>query len=115
MIRGLSTPEPAPGPSLPGSPIPLPRVRADFNSNSLGNCWTLEDLKRQGFELREGMRCIFYDVDCEDSQRGFLHGEGTVWWDAKAGVFRIDLRTLQLRFTPGENLAVLDAACPEAT
>lgn len=55
------------------------------------------------------MRCVFYDLDAEDGRSGFLHGEGVVWWDAASAVFRIDLRTLQLRFTPGKVFAVLDA------
>lgn len=91
----------------------LPRVRTDFNSNSLGSRWTLEDVNRHGIELREGMRCVFYDLDVEDGRSGFLHGAGVVWWDAASGVFRIDLRTLQLRFTPGADVAVLDADYPD--
>jgi hypothetical protein len=92
----------------------LARIRTDFNSNSLGNRWALEDLERQGIELHEGMRCIFYDLDAQDGQSGFLHSEGTVWWDAETGVFRIDMRTLNFQFTPGEDLRVLDAVYSEA-
>ncbi len=91
----------------------LHRVRMDFNSNSLANRWTLEDLKRQGIELHAGMRCIFYDLDTKDGRSGFLHSAGNVWWDEEAEVFRIDLRTVQFHFTPGENVAVLDAEYPE--
>ena len=87
----------------------LPRIRADFNTTSLDNAWTREDLKRQGIELREGMRCVFYDLDAEDDQNGFLHGEGLVWRDGR-GVFRHSVA--QYQFTPGDNLAVLDAAYP---
>ena len=58
------------------------------------------------------MRCIFYDRDAEDGQNGFLHGDGTVWWDAKANVFRVDVRT-NLRFTPGDDPAVLDSEYPD--
>jgi hypothetical protein len=52
------------------------------------------------------MRCVFYDLDSEDGQTGFLHGEGVVWWDAKAGVFRHSVK--QYCFTPGDSLTVLD-------
>jgi hypothetical protein len=69
---------------------------------------TLADIARQGIELHEGMRCVFYDLDAEDGVTGFLHSEGTVWWDAKSNQFRIDIRTVQFRFTPGEDLSVLD-------
>jgi hypothetical protein len=93
--------------------MPLPLVRTDFNSNSLGSRWTAEDLERQGLRLREGMRCVFYDLDCQDGRSGYLHGEGTVWWDAKLSQFRIDLRTLRLGFTPGEDPAALAAAYAE--
>jgi hypothetical protein len=86
-------------------------VQADFNTSSLDNCSTRDDLKRQGIELHEGMRCVFYDLDAEDGQSGFLHGEGVVWWDAKAGVFRHGVAAYQ--FTPGDNLAVLDAVYPD--
>ena len=91
----------------------LQRLRTDFNSNSLANRWTLEDLGQQGIELCEGMRCVFYDLDAEDGCNGLLHGVGVVWWDATSGVFRIDLRTLQLSFTPGESVAVLDTEYAE--
>jgi hypothetical protein len=86
----------------------LPRIRTDFNSNSLANRWTLEDLQRQGIELHEGMRGVFYDLDAEHNQDGFLHSEGVVWWDARSGQFRLDLRTVNCRFTPGTDLSVLD-------
>lgn len=85
----------------------LPRGRMDFNSNSLANWWTLKDLEEQGIELRAGMRCIFYDLDAENEESGFLHTAGTVWWDAESKQFRIDMRTVDFRFTPGNDLAVL--------
>lgn len=91
----------------------IPLVRTDLNSNSLGNRWTLEDLERQGIKLQEGMRCIFYDLDRQDGQSGHLHGEGTVWWDAESGLFRIDMSTLRLQFTPGQDPAVLAATYRE--
>ena len=87
----------------------LPRVAMDWNSNSLANQWSQEDLKRQGLELHDGMRCIFYDRDAEDGRSGYLHNDATVWWDVRSNAFRVDMRTVQLRFTPGENPAVLDA------
>lgn len=65
----------------------LPRVRMDFNTTSLGNSWTVEDVKRQGIELHEGMKCIFYDFDAEEGKQGILHTEATVWWDAQLEVF----------------------------
>jgi len=91
----------------------LPRVRMDFNSNSLANQWTIEDLERQGIELRDGMRCVFYDLDAENGESGYLHSAGAVWWDAKSKQFRVDMRTLAFRFTPGNDLAVLDPLYPE--
>lgn len=92
----------------------LLRLRTDFNSNSLRNYWTLEDLNRRGIELHEGMRSVFHDLDAEDGRSGFLHSEGVVWWDAASSLFRTDLRTFQLRFTPGDDIAVLDAEYPES-
>jgi hypothetical protein len=86
----------------------LPKQRTDFNSNSLENSWTQADLRRQGIVLHQGMRAIFYDLDCEGDQKGFLHTISTVWWDTVAGIFRIDLHAVSYRFTPGTDLAVLD-------
>jgi hypothetical protein len=86
----------------------FPKLRTDFNSNSLQNPWIRADLKRQGIILHEGMRAIFYDRDREGDQEGFLHTLSTVWWDTQAGVFRIDLRAINYRFTPGTDPAVLD-------
>ena len=71
-----------------------------------------EDLKRQGIELHEGMRCVFYDLDAEGDVRGFLHRDGVVWWDAASNRFRIDMRTVQYRFTAGDDVSVLDAEYP---
>lgn len=88
--------------------MPLPRVRTDFNSNSLANHWTQDDVQRAGLELSDGMRCVFYDLDEQENERGFLHSVGTVWWDAVSKQFRIDMRTLEVKFTPGEQLDVLD-------
>jgi hypothetical protein len=85
----------------------IPKVRTDFNSNSLGNHWALEDLSRQGIQLCEGMRCLFYDLDCEGGEQGFLHSDGAVWWDEKSEVFRIDMSTVNLQFTPGNDLSVI--------
>lgn len=90
-------------------PMALQKLRTDFNSNSLGNAWTQADLQRQGISLQEGMRFIFYDLDCEDNREGFLHTAGTVWWDTQSDVFRIDLRTTNYRFTPGTVPDVLDS------
>jgi hypothetical protein len=84
----------------------------DFNTSSLGNRWTQEDLKRQGLELRDGMRCVFYDYDGEDGQSGFLHGVGVVWWDEKSSQFRIRTGPDDLRFTPGDDLTALDSEYP---
>jgi hypothetical protein len=84
----------------------------DFNSNSLANRWTQEDLKRQGIELHEGMRCVFYDLDAEDGVSGILHSDGLVWWDVTSDRFRIDMRTVQYRFTSGDDISVLDADYP---
>ncbi len=89
--------------------MPLPRVRMDFNGTSLENCWTLEDIKRQGIEFYDGMRCVFYDFDAEHGKTGYLHSDGTVWWDAESKQFRIDMQTIQFRFTAGNDLTVLDA------
>jgi hypothetical protein len=88
--------------------MPLQKLRTDFNSNSLGNAWTQADLQRQDIRLEEGMRFIFYDRDCQGDQEGFLHTVGTVWWDTLSGVFRIDLRDVNYRFTPGTDPTVLD-------
>ena len=43
--------------------MPLPLIRMDFNSNSLANRWTAEDIARQRIELDADMRCVFYDLD----------------------------------------------------
>ena len=88
--------------------MPLPLIRMDFNSNSLANRWTAEDIARLRIELDAGMRCVFYDLDAEDGENGFLHSAGTVGWDATSQQFRIDIRTLRFRFTPGNDVAVLD-------
>jgi len=85
----------------------------DFNSNSLENQYTLDDLKLQGIELESGTQCVFYDFDAEGEVNGFLHSAGTVWWDEKTKVFRIDMRTLRYQYTPGNDLAVLDDLYPE--
>src|SRR5687767_1888232 len=85
----------------------LPRVRADFNTSSLDNFWTREDLERQGLELHEGMRCVFYDFDAEDGQSGLLHSVGIVAWDDKSNQFRIK-SDADLRFTPGDDLNAMD-------
>ena len=74
-------------PSLPSAR--LPRIHMDANTSSLANYWTRKDLERQGLELHEGMRCVFYDFDAEDGQNGFLHCEGIVLWDEKSNQFRI--------------------------
>jgi hypothetical protein len=93
--------------------MPVQKLRTDFNSNSLANPWTQADLQRQGITLQEGMQFIFYDLDCQDEQEGFLHTLGTVWWDTRSGVFRIDLRAVNYQFTPGTDPAVLDGAYDE--
>ena len=84
----------------------------DFNTSSLANSWTQEDLRRQGLELREGMRCVFYDFDAEEGQTGFLHGIGVEWWDETSSQFRVLAGPDELRFTPGDELAVLDSEYP---
>jgi hypothetical protein len=84
----------------------------DWTSNSLANFWTEEDLKRQGLELDEGMRCVFYDLDGEDGQNGFLHAAGLVFWDEKSNRFRAETGPEPLRFTPGDDASVLDALYP---
>jgi hypothetical protein len=81
----------------------LPCVRMDFNSNSLANRWTQEDVRRQGIELRDGMRLVFYDFDTEDDVPGLLHTAGTIWWDDTTGRFRLDLRTVAFGFLPGRD------------
>ena len=83
----------------------------DANTSSLANYWTEKDLERQGLELHEGMRGIFYDFDAEDGQNGFLHCEGVVYWDEKSKRFRLG-GSDPYRFTPGDNLDVLDAEYP---
>lgn len=83
----------------------------DFNTSSLANYWTQEDLRRQGLELHEGMRCVFYDFDEEDGQSGFLHCVGLAKWDEKLSYFRL-VSTADIRFTPGDDLSVLDAEYP---
>jgi hypothetical protein len=85
----------------------LPLVRMDFNSNSLANPWTREDLERQGINLREGMRCIFYDFDAEYGVSGLLHTAGVVWWDSNSQCFRIDMRTVGFQFTPGNDIGAI--------
>ena len=88
--------------------MPLPRVQMDFNTNSLGNCWTVEDLKRQRISLHEGMRLILWQADAEEGENGFLHTAANIWWDARDKVFRIDLRTVDFQFTPGNDVKVVD-------
>lgn len=88
--------------------MPLPILRTDFNSNSLANKWTVDDLQRKGLTIFDGMRCVFYDLDSQHNESGFVHSVGTVWWDAASNQFRIDLRTLEVQFTPGDDLAVLN-------
>lgn len=82
----------------------------DWNGSSLANFLTRADLARQGIKLREGMRCVFYDEDAEDGRNGFLHCEGTVWWDDKSGKHRVRATT-DFRFTPGESIDVLARFC----
>jgi len=89
----------------------LPRIRMDANTSSLANYWTREDIKRQGLELRDGMKCVFYDFDAEDVRNGFLHCEGQVRWDEKTNQFRVS-SSGGLRFTPSDDLTVLDAEYP---
>jgi hypothetical protein len=90
----------------------LPRVEMDWTTNSLDNYWTKVDLKRQGLELYDGMRCVFYQLDAEDGHNGFLHDVGVVFWDKQANKFRVRTAPGDLRFTPGDNLCVLDAEYP---
>ena len=86
----------------------LLRIRTDFNSNSLANIWTIADLARQNIELYSGLRCVFYDLDAEEGEEGLLHGTSTIWWDEDTGQFRIDMKNVRLRFTPGNSTCVLD-------
>jgi len=85
----------------------------DFNGYSLASTYTLEDIERQGIKLHPGMRCIFYDFDAEDGVNGLLHTAGEIWWDAKSGRFMLDMRTVNFRFTPGNDVSVLDDLYPE--
>src|SRR6476660_5949505 len=91
----------------------LPRVWADFNTVYLNTNGTLADLNSQGLELREGMRCIFYTEDAdEDGQDGFLHCESEVVRDPDSGFFMMRGGS-EYRFTPGNDLALLDPLYPE--
>src|SRR5437764_9311659 len=100
-------------PNEPSHPATrLPRVQMDWNTSSLANHWTEEDLKRQGLELHEGMQCVFYDLDGEDGQNGFLRAIGVVYWDAKSNKFRVRTGEEPLCFTPGDDISVLDALYP---
>lgn len=93
-------------------PARLPRIRMDFNGSSLANHSTQEDLRRQGIELRPGMRGVFYDFDGdEQGNPGLLHVEGEVYWDERTGVFRLS-SSAEYRFTLGTDPSVLDALYP---
>jgi hypothetical protein len=85
----------------------------DFNTNSLSNRSTALDIERQGITLYEGMPAVFYDRDGEDGKLGYLHVQGTVYSDAQRNTFWIDFFEMNLRFTPGDDLSVLDAEYPE--
>ena len=91
--------------------MPLPRINTDFNGASLDNYYTRKDLASQGIELFEGMRAIFYDLDEQDGQAGFIHCLGTVNWDPKSKVFR--LQAAERDFTAGTDLSVLDGIYDE--
>ena len=84
----------------------LPRLWIDFNSRSLDKFGTKRDRERQHLELYDGMPCIFYQEDESDDQGGYLHGEGTVSWDAdrKERFAQIG----EVRFTPASSTAFLD-------
>ena len=86
----------------------LPIIRMDFNSSSLANRWTLEDIERQGIVFRAGMDCVFYDFDTQDDVEGLLHCESTLWWDAQSDRFRSDWFRREMRFTPSRNVSVLE-------
>jgi len=86
----------------------FPRLRMDFNGYSLSNTCTEADLERQGITLHSGMRCVFYDFDAQDEEPGILHSAGTIWWDETSRKFMLDMRTVDLQFTPGIDVAVLD-------
>ncbi len=86
----------------------LPIIQMDFNSNSLINRCTLEDIERQSIVFSEGMDCVFYDFDRQDGVEGLLHCESTVWWDAQSDRFRSDWYRRELRFTPGRDVSILE-------
>ena len=90
----------------------LPRVYMDFNGYSLHSTKTLNDLRRQGLELRAGMQCVFYQDDADEDGPGFLHSTGSVWYNEKTGQFMLDMRTVDLRFTHGTHLSILDSLYP---
>ena len=91
----------------------MPRVRADFNTSSLDNAYTREDLRRLGLELRPGLWCVFYDFDAEGDEKGFLHVAAEVSWDEKLNKLRWDKGDADFRFTPGTDLSALDPYYPE--
>jgi hypothetical protein len=71
-----------------------PRIYADFqnldNANRLVlNCaGTLEDLKRNGIELQDGLVLTFYTDDADDQgQDDELKIEGVVHFDSKEGLW----------------------------
>jgi hypothetical protein len=87
--------------------VTLPFLRMDFNGYSLSNRCTLEDVERQGIQLRAGMRCVFYDLDAQDGENGLLHTAGTIWWDDNSKSFMLDMRTVEFHFTPGADVSTL--------
>ncbi|MFL5327538.1 MAG: hypothetical protein ACJ8C4_01375 [Gemmataceae bacterium] len=80
----------------------------DFNGCSLSSTFTQDSIKSQSLTLHPGMRCIFYDFDTENGVPGLMHTVGEIWWDAKAGVFMLDMRTVNFQFTPGSDVSVLN-------
>ena len=90
-----------------------PRIHMDFNGYALDSWYTLEDIERQGIKLGPGMRCVFYEFDCEDGVYGLLHTSGKVWWNAERECFMLDMRTVNFQFTPGNDISILDALYPD--
>lgn len=87
----------------------LPRIHMDFSGYSLASTRTQEDIQRQGLILYPGMRCVFYEFDAEDGVSGLLHTAGEIWWDEQSNRFMLDMRTVELQFTPGSDVSILDS------
>jgi hypothetical protein len=84
--------------------MPFPRIYADFHNLDEANrlrltcVGTLEELARQGIELKEGLRLTFYMDDANDSNEpDDLVADGITHFDqeAQCWVAAVDWQTLR--------------------